>query len=59
MKIMSSIKVKMKIWKVEDQNKNKPKHYKTRSMFDMTHEHNMFLTCLINQKGVIFSIFEF
>ena len=50
MKTMSSIKVKMKIWKVEDQNKNKPKHYKTRNMFDMTHEHDTFLTCLINQK---------
>ena len=50
MKTMSSIKVKMKIWKVEDQNKNKPKHYKTRSIFDMTHKHDTFLTCLINQK---------
>lgn len=50
MKTMSSIKVKMKIWKVDDQNENKPKHYNMRSMFDMTRKHDTFLTCLINQK---------
>ena len=50
MKTMSSIKVKMKIWKEDDQNENKPKHYNKRSMFDMIHKHDTFLTCLINQK---------